>query len=145
MKGTTFENELRQIFDDMEYLTDKKYVGKVFCGRINSDLQIKASFVWFDRHDYNSALKVEVVSHNDDVIDTNIIQFDEIWRDKKDVKLRDWGDGNFFWIGHYPTAKDMKMIADEVADVVLNYQEQTKNQACNENMGDIFHKSMEVN
>ena len=42
---TTFENELRNIFDGMDILTNKKYVGRAFYASIDKNIKFKAEII----------------------------------------------------------------------------------------------------
>ena len=44
-KITTFENELRNIFDGIESLTNKKYIGRAFYGNIDKDVRLTLVFI----------------------------------------------------------------------------------------------------
>ena len=45
MQGTTFVNELKRIFDDLDCFADKKYAGRAFYGVINKDLRLKSDLI----------------------------------------------------------------------------------------------------
>lgn len=126
MKGTTFENELRRIFDDMESLTDKKYVGRAFYGKIDNELRLKAQYITLGYADHYSALKLEVLKKNEGVIDTNIIRFDDLWRNRIAV-----GGSHYIWVynreidwyGYQPTKQDMQKVSNSIEDYVSVYQD----------------------
>lgn len=84
MKGTTFENELRRIFDDMECFEEgsMKYVGRAFYGKIDDELRLKAQYISRDISNHYSALKLEVIKRNEGVVDSNVIRFEELWGKK---------------------------------------------------------------
>lgn len=126
MKGTTFENELKRIFDDMESLTDKKYIGRAFYGKIDKELRLKAQYVTMGYADHYSALKLEVLKKNEGVVDTNIIRFDDLWSNRTAT-----GGSHYIWIynreidwyGYQPNKQDMRQLADAVEDYVSVYQD----------------------
>ncbi len=144
MKGTTFENELRRIFDDMECFEEgsMKYVGRAFYGKIDDELRLKAEYITMQVMDHYSALRLEIIKRNDGVIDRNTIRFSEFWGSKpttnpnfKDgVHPHLWKDGdNLNWYVYTPTGQDMIQLRDAVADFVSVYQD--FNMDMNEGMG----------
>ncbi len=126
MKGTTFENELRRIFDDMDSVTDKKYVGRAFYGKIDKDLRLKAQYITLGYADHYSALKLEVLKRNERVLDTNIIRFDELWHKQTAIGGSHYiwiYNGEIDWYGYQPSKQDMQEITNAVKDYVSVYQD----------------------
>lgn len=131
--STTFENELRRIFDDMDCFEQDglKYVGRAFYGKIDDDLILKAEYVSLRVLDCYSALKLEVLNRDEGVLDSNIIHFSEIWgrkptdnpNYKNGVHPRLEKDGDKLnWCIYTPTGHDMWQLREVVADYVSVYQ-----------------------
>ena len=53
---TTFENELRNIFDGMDSLTNKKYVGRAFYASIDNNIKFKAEIISLNTYEHYEAL-----------------------------------------------------------------------------------------
>lgn len=133
MKGTTFENELRRIFDEMGCFEQDgvKYVGRAVYGKIDDELILKAQYITQDVMSHYSALKLEVIKRNEGVVDTNIIRFSELWGNKlttnpnfrEGVTPHLWKDGDKLdWYVYTPTGHDIWQLREEVADYVSVYQ-----------------------
>ncbi len=133
-RGTTFEKELRKIFDDMDCFEEggMKYVGRAFYGKLDDELILKAQYVTQQVMDHYSALKLEIIKRNDGVVDTNTIRFSEFWGNKptdnpnfrNGVHPYIWKDGdNIDWYVYHPTPQDMKELRDTVEDFVSVYHE----------------------
>lgn len=115
-------NELRRIFNDVKFIENGKYQDKIFYGCINGKKRIKASFVSFEKIGYYSALRIEIINQKNKIIDSKIVKFDEVWDDKPKIILLEWDDENYIWIGHYPTASDMKIFANRISEIILKYR-----------------------
>ena len=132
MKGTTFENELRKIFDDIDELTDKKYIGRAFYGKIDGNLRLKAQYITLGYAGNYSALKTEVIRRDEGVVDTTIIRFGDLWGNKQTTNpnFREgviphlWTSGQELdWYVYTPTPADMQMLSDEIEDFIAVYQD----------------------
>ena len=134
MKGTTFENELRRIFDDMECFEEgsMKYVGRAFYGKIDDELRLKAQYISRDISNHYSDLKLEVIKRNEGVVDSNVIRFEELWGKKhttnpnfkEGVSPHLWhSEDKLDWYVYHPTTQDMKELRDSVEDYVSVYQD----------------------
>ncbi len=131
--STTFENELRRIFDDMDCFEQDgvRYVGRAFYGKIDDDLILKAQYVSERVVDSYSAMKLEVLKRDEGVVDSNTIYLSEIWGSKptdnpnfkNGVNPHLVKDGDKLnWCVYTPTGHDMSRLRDAVADYVSVYQ-----------------------
>ena len=77
--NTTFENELRKVFDKVSNLENKKYVGRAFYASIDKDIKLKAEFISTETHERFDAMKIRVLHKDEGELDTNTIRLKEIW------------------------------------------------------------------
>ncbi len=150
---TTFINELKRIFDDVDCLTDKKYVGRSFYGTIDKDLRLKATICELGVYEHYSALKAEILRRDEGVIDRNIITFRDVWGDKPTTNpnFRNgispylWKDGGELgWYVYHPTEADMKMLSNAIEDLVSVYQEQTFSEEYSTDLDEEDDEEMEM-
>ncbi len=135
MKGTTFKSELKRIFDSMDCLTDKRYVGRTFYGVIDKDLRFKAAFDNHDNRDREHfALNTEIIRRDGGIVDTNSIRFVDVWGYKEST-TQFYREGlpphllqetnKLEWYDYKPTEADMKLLSKEISEMVDVYKSQS--------------------
>ena len=55
---TTFEKELHKIFDGIDNLDNKKYVGRAFYASIDNNTKFKAEFISTNSYEHFDALRI---------------------------------------------------------------------------------------
>ena len=85
--NTTFENELRKVFDKVSNLENKKYVGRAFYASIDKDIKLKAEFISTETHDKFDAMKIRVLHKGEGELDTNTIRLKEIWGNRSGTEI----------------------------------------------------------
>jgi len=78
-KVTTFENELHKVFDGVENLDNKKYVGRAFYATIDNTIKFKAEFISTDSYEHYDALRFRIISKDEGELDANTIKLRDIW------------------------------------------------------------------
>ena len=124
---TTFENELRKIFDGIENLDDKKYVGRAFYASIDSNTKFKAEFISTNTYEHFDALRIKVLHKDEGELDANTIRLKEIWGMKpvangnfpNGVSPHMWMyGGKLEWYAYEPNSLDYEKIIDQITDYV---------------------------
>lgn len=64
---TTFEKELRKLFDHDAIFSDTRFVGRTCYGKISDSLRIRAEFVTLGHANHYEALKVSLINRNEGV------------------------------------------------------------------------------
>lgn len=138
---TTFESELHKIFDEVTNLYDKKYVGRAFYAKIDTDLNFKAEYISTEISGHYDALRFRILQRNGGELDANTIRFSEIWGNKKiqnrnfpeGVSPHLWNyDGKLEWYVYQPTDRDFDEITMQIMDYVDVFQEQSEEQTIDE-------------
>lgn len=126
---TTFEKELRKLFDCYRVFTNATFVGRACYGRISSNLRVRVEFVTLGYADKYEALKVSIINRNEGVVDSTILRFQEVLGRKLVANNPNFKDGinpymwnyqgELKWYAYQPTQTDFK----ELRDVVDHYLE----------------------
>ena len=80
---TTFEKELRKLFDHDALFDDARFVGRSCYGRLDGDLRVRAQFISLSIQSQFDALKISLLNRKEGVVDTAVLRFDEVWGSKK--------------------------------------------------------------
>lgn len=130
-KITTFENELRNIFDEIESLTNKKYIGRAFYGNIDKDVRLKAEIISLNTYEHYEALRLKTIKRDEGEIDVAVIHFKDVWG-KKPTNNPNFSDGIYphMWISngklewyvYVPNKFDYEEITSQVIDFVEVFQ-----------------------
>ena len=75
---TFFEQELRKIAANSEYLRHAKYVWRDCVARLNPDVTIKLSFVTRGIADHYEALSIQLINRREGQIDRQIVNFRDL-------------------------------------------------------------------
>ena len=76
---TFFEKELRKIAESCEYIQDPKFIGRSCVFRLTDSITAKMKFESTVMADNYNALKIELINRNEGNIDTQRINFKDIW------------------------------------------------------------------
>ena len=124
---TTFERELKIIFDKVDNLDNKKYVGRAFYASIDRNTKFKAEFISTNSYEHFDALRIRVLHKDEGELDTNTIRLNEAWGMKpvangnfpNGVSPHMWIDrGQLEWYAYAPTMADYGEIIDKIVDYV---------------------------
>lgn len=126
-KITTFENELRKIFEGVDSLTNQKYVGRAFYASIDKNMKFKAEFISTNSYEHYDALRFRILHKDDGELDVNTIRLNEIWGMKpvanpnfpNGVSPHMWIDrGRLEWYAYAPHSYDYEEITNQIVDYV---------------------------
>ena len=124
---TTFERELKIIFDRVDNLENKKYVGRAFYASIDNNTKFKAEFISTNSYEHFDALRIRVLHKDEGELDANTIRLKEAWGMKpvangnfpNGVSPHMWIDrGQLEWYAYAPTMVDYEKIIDKIVDYV---------------------------
>ena len=122
---TTFEKELRKIFDGIDNLDNQKYIGRAFYAKIDNDLRLKAEIISTNTYEHYDALRIRVLRRDEGEIDANTIRFKEacgknlyMWKNNEQLE----------WYRIAPTPRDVEMLAEQITDYVDIFQDQDMSQ-----------------
>ena len=130
-KITTFENELRNIFDGIESLTNKKYIGRAFYGNIDKDVRLKAEFISLNTYEHYDAIRIKSIKRDDGEIDVAVIRFKEVLGMKpvlngnfpNGVSPHMWiNRGRLEWYAYAPNEFDYEKITKQITDYIEVFQ-----------------------
>lgn len=132
---TTFEKELRKLFDHDAIFSDARFVGRTCYGKISDSLRIRAEFVTLGHANHYEALKVSLINRNEGVVDSTLLRFQEILGTKpvnnpnfkEGVSPHLWVyQGKLEWYAYQPTPADFEKLADAVGNYLEVFQEPTQ-------------------
>lgn len=136
-RTTTFTSELHKIFDGVDNLDNKKYVGRAFYADIDENIKFKAEFISMNSYEHYDALRFKVIRRDEGEIDANTIRLKDIWGMKpvangnfpNGVSPHMWiNRGILEWYAYSPTPRDMEMLTDQISDYVdvFQYESQSR-------------------
>ena len=121
--NTTFEKELRKLFDHDELFSDAKFVGRRCYGRLDGDLRVRAEFISTFIASQYDALKISLINRTEGVVDSALLRLDEVWGIKKvnNPNFREgvhphlWlNDKELVWYAYQPTPADFEKLSDRI-------------------------------
>ena len=124
---TNFEKELHKIFDGIDSLDNKKYVGRAFYATIDNNLKFKAEFISTNSYEHYDALRVRILQREEGEIDANTIRLKEAWGMKavpngnfpNGVSPHMWiSNGKLEWYAYSPHSLDYEKITNQIIDYV---------------------------
>lgn len=130
-KTTTFENELRNIFDGIESLTNKKYIGRAFYGNIDKDVRLKAEIISPNTYEHYEAIRIKAIKRDDGEIDVAVIRLKDVLGMKavsnpnfpNGVSPHMWiGRGQLEWYVYAPNEFDYEKITRQIEDYIEVFQ-----------------------
>ena len=121
-KITTFEKELRNIFDGIESLTNKKYIGRAFYGNIDKDVRLKAEIIYLNTYEHYDAIRIKSIKRDDGEIDVAVIRFKDVLG-MNGVSPHMWIDrGQLEWYVYAPNEFDYEKIIKQITDYIEVFQ-----------------------
>jgi len=130
---TTFEKELRKLFDHDTVFTDARFVGRTCYGRISDNLRVRAEFVTLGYADKYEALKVSLINRNEGVVDSALLRFQEVLgrkpvannpNSKDGITPHLWVyQGKLEWYAYQPTPADFEKLTDMVDNYLEVFRE----------------------
>lgn len=131
---TTFEKELHKIFDGIDNLDNKKYVGRAFYANIDKDVKFKAEIISLNTYEHYEALRIRILRRDEGEVDANTIRFKDAWGIKVGngpygVSPYMWiNNGKLEWYAYTPNPRDYEILADQITDYVEIFQDQDMSQ-----------------
>lgn len=140
---TTFEQELRRLFDHDAVFANARFTGNTCYGRLNEDVRIKARFVTCGYADNYEALKVTLINRREGEIDSTLLRFRDLWGMKKvnnpnfreGVSPHLWmSSGKLEWYAYQPNEVDRKALKTAVKTYLEVFQEPVQSQQMGQKM-----------
>jgi hypothetical protein len=127
-----FEQEPRRLFGKDAAISDKKFVGRAFFGKLSDSLRVRIEFVTLGIADHYEAIKATVINRNDGPVDALTLRFSDLFG-KKMVSNPNFRDGIVPYIWRYgdktewyvykPSKADYDQISEAVNDYLDVYRE----------------------
>lgn len=127
-----FEQELRKLFGNNAAISDKRFVGRAFFGKLTDNLRVRVEFVTMGTADHYQALKATVINRNDGPVDSVTLRFSDLLGKKavdnpnfsKGVTPYIWKYGEeISWYVYKPNKADYDKISDAINDYLDVYRE----------------------
>ena len=123
-----FEQELRKIAANSEYLRHAKYVGRDCVARLNPDVTAKLSFVTCGIANHYEALCIQLINRREGQIDRQIVNFRDLWGEYSLYGIMRsmyiWADGSKTdWYGLAPTAAQYRQLSKSVNEYLSAFAE----------------------
>jgi hypothetical protein len=129
---TTFEQELRKLFDNDTVFSDTRFVGRTCYGKISDSLRVRAEFVTLGHADKYEALKISLINRTEGAIDNTLLRFKEVLG-KKQVDNPNFKEGvdphlwkyqdELEWYVYKPIPADYKKLVNEVDNYLEVFRE----------------------
>lgn len=130
-----FEQELRRLFGNDANITDKRFVGRAFFGKLTDSLRVRVEFVTLGRADHYEAIKATIINRNDGPVDALAIRLSDLIG-KKMVSNPNFRDGiapyiwkygdKIEWYVYKPTKADYDQISGALNDYFNVFRELTQ-------------------
>lgn len=127
-----FEQELRRLFGNDTAISDKRFVGRAFFGRLTDNLRVRVDFVTMGTADHYEALKATVINRNDGQVDALTLRFSDLlgrkavsnpnFREGISPYIWKYGD-KIEWYVYTPTKADYNQISEAINDYLDVYRE----------------------
>lgn len=139
---TTFERELRKMFDKNTVMSDTKFIGRTCYGKVNDNLNARIEFVTCGTHGKYEALKATLINKKEGVIDQSLIKLNDfIGPNRGSNEAFKAGtpylwtyNGETEWYGYNPTKKDYNQIIGMVRDYLDMFREPEMEQSAEQGM-----------
>ncbi|MDR0469693.1 MAG: hypothetical protein LBH09_06930 [Peptococcaceae bacterium] len=133
-----FEQELRELFESSEAISDPRFTGRVCMARLTDTTNVKLEFVTLGYADHYEAIKATILNRNEGQIDSTVFRFADILGKKAipgNPYLKDgvyphvWkSNDKFEWYAYKPTPRDMEMITEPIDSYLEMFQEPVQSQ-----------------
>ncbi|AFV02404.1 hypothetical protein DHBDCA_p1375 [Dehalobacter sp. DCA] len=130
-----FEQELRRLFGNDANITDKKFVGRAFFGKLTDNLRVRVEFVTLGTADHYEAIKATIINRNDGPVDALALRLSDLVG-KKMVSNPNFKDGiapyiwkygdKIEWYVYKPTKEDYDQISGALNDYFNVFREPTQ-------------------
>ena len=120
-----FEQELGRLFENDTAISDKRFVGRAFFGRLTDSLRVRVDFVTMGTADHYEALKATVINRSDGPVDTLTLRFSDLlgrksvnnpnFREGISPYIWKYGD-KIEWYVYKPTKGDYDQISEALND-----------------------------
>ena len=127
-----FEQELRRLFGNDAAISDKRFVGRAFFGKLTDSLRVRVEFVTMGTSDHYEAIKATVINRNDGPVDALTFRFSDLLG-KKTVSNQNFRDGvipyiwkygeEIDWYVYKPNKADYNQISEVIKDYLDVYRE----------------------
>lgn len=127
-----FEQELRRLFGNDENITDKRFVGRAFFGKLTDNLRARIEFVTLGIADHYEAIKATIINRNDGPVDSITLRFSDLLG-KKAVSNPNFKNGvtpyiwrygeEISWYVYKPTKSDYDQISEAINGYLDVYRE----------------------
>lgn len=127
-----FEQELRKLFGNDAAISDKKYVGRAFFGKLTDSLRVRVEFVTMGTADHYEAIQATVINRNDGPVDAVTLRFSDLLG-KKAVSNPNFKNGvtpyiwkygeEIEWYVYKPTKADYDQISEAINGYLDVYRE----------------------
>lgn len=130
-----FEQELRRLFENDAAISDKRFVGRAFFGKLTDNLRVRVEFVTLGTADKYEAIKANIINRNDGPVDALTLRFSDL-PGKKMVSNPNFRDGiapyiwkygdKIEWYVYKPTKADYDQISESLNDYFNVFREPTQ-------------------
>jgi len=130
-----FEQELRRLFGNDAAISDKRFVGRAFFGKLTDNLRVRVEFVTLGTADKYEAIKATIINRNDGPVDALTLRFSDL-PGKKMVSNPNFRDGiapyiwkygdKIEWYVYKPTKADYDQISESLNDYFNVFREPTQ-------------------
>lgn len=139
---TFFEQELRKIADNSQYIQNPKFVGRACVFRLTNDITAKMSIDTMNIHDHYEVLRIKLINRHEGDIDTIGIRFADVWGNIKTragtISPHAWTDmGGTEWYGFTPTSQQYSQLSESVDEYLECFAEPTEDMAEDFFMGEL--------
>lgn len=127
-----FEQELRKLFGNDPAISDKRFIGRAFFGKISDSLRMRVEFVTMGTADHYEAIKATVINRTDGPVDAVTLRFSDLLG-KKTVSNPNFREGvtpyiwrygdRSEWYVYQPTKADYDQISEAINDYLDVYRE----------------------
>jgi hypothetical protein len=127
-----FEQELRNLFGNDAAISDKRFVGRAFFGKLTGSLRVRVEFVTMGVADHYDAIKATIINRNDGPVDSVTLRFSDLLG-KKTVSNPNFKYGvtpyiwkygeEIDWYVYKPNKADYDRISEAINDYLDVYRE----------------------
>lgn len=127
-----FEQELRKLFGNDAAISDKRFVGRAFFGKLTDSLRVRVEFITIGVADHYDAIKATIINRNDGPVDSLTLRFSDLLG-KKAVSNPNFKNGvtpyiwkygeEIEWYVYKPNKADYDRISEAINDYLDVYHE----------------------
>lgn len=127
-----FERELRKLLGNDATISDKRFVGRAFFGRLTDSLRVRVEFITMGVADNYDAIKATIINRNNGPVDSVTLRFSDLLG-KKTVSNPNFKNGvtpyiwkygeEIDWYVYKPNKADYDLISEAINDYLDVYRE----------------------